>query len=77
MSSNLVDACRLARSAGASVVAVTGFDGGMGEAANVHINVPFDQEPAATPVVESIHVLVHHALCMALRERMADVQVTP
>jgi D-sedoheptulose 7-phosphate isomerase len=71
VSSNLPRLCQIARLSGASIIAVTGFDGGaIGKLADLHINVPVDREPVATPLIESVHVLVHHALCAGLRERI-------
>jgi D-sedoheptulose 7-phosphate isomerase len=71
VSANVGQACRIAREAGAAVIGITGFDGGIvGDLATVHINVPAYEEPIATPLIESVHVLIHHALCLALRERI-------
>ena len=73
VSSNLSRVCGAALERGAAVVAITGFDGGfLGERATVHVNVPFDREPLATPVIESLHVLVHHALCLSVRRRISE-----
>jgi D-sedoheptulose 7-phosphate isomerase len=78
VSSNVADACQLARQRGAAVIGVTGFDGGrLGYDATVHINVPFGDEPVATPLIESIHVLIHHALCVGLRERITRTPAAP
>jgi D-sedoheptulose 7-phosphate isomerase len=69
VSNNLVELAVHARKQGASVIAVTGFDGGaLADLSDAHINVPLDAEPLATPGVESIHLLVAHALCLALAE---------
>ncbi|MCI0690345.1 MAG: hypothetical protein L0Y54_24365, partial [Sporichthyaceae bacterium] len=71
VSSNVAEICQLARNSGAAVVGVTGFDGGrVAELATVHINVPVSDEPTATPLIESVHVLVHHALCLGVRDRI-------
>lgn len=68
VSSNLVELASLARSHGTAVIAVTGFDGGaLGDLADVHVNVEMDVEPYATPGVESLHLLVAHAICLAMR----------
>jgi D-sedoheptulose 7-phosphate isomerase len=70
VSSNLLGAAQVAKDAGAQVIGLTGFDGGgLGELADVHLNVPCGSEPLATPLIESLHVLVHHAICSELRER--------
>jgi D-sedoheptulose 7-phosphate isomerase len=71
VSSNVADVCSLAREKGAAVIGVTGFDGGLlAGTATVHLNVPAHDEPVATPLIESIHLLIQHALCLALRERI-------
>jgi D-sedoheptulose 7-phosphate isomerase len=70
-SQNLVQAMQLARARGAKVVGITGFDGGaMRELGDVCIVVPTDSEPLGTPLVESFHVVLHHLLCAALRQRI-------
>ena len=71
VSSNVADVCALARDKGAAVIGVTGFDGGLlASTATVHLNVPVRIEPVATPLIESLHLLIQHALCLALRERI-------
>lgn len=73
VSSNLAELCCTAKARGASVIGITGFDGGaIGDAADVHLNVAADQEPLATPLIESVHVLIHHALCASLRARIEE-----
>ncbi len=70
VSNNLVELARYAGRMGASVIALTGFDGGMlGEIADVHLNVPMASEPMATPGVESVHLLLAHALCLGVRKK--------
>ena len=70
VSGNLIELARFARAAGAAVIAVTGFDGGaLGDVSDVHINVPMDREPLATPGIESVHLLIAHALCLALSDK--------
>ena len=74
-SQNLPRAVALARSRGARVIGLSGFGGGLlREQADVCVIVPIDHEPLGTPLVESLHVAVHHLLCVALRERIADGQ---
>ncbi|MFD3976815.1 SIS domain-containing protein [Streptomyces cyaneofuscatus] len=69
VSRGLVELAAFARKQGAAVIAVTGFDGGAtSDLADVHINVPLDREPLATPGIESVHLLVAHALCLALTD---------
>ncbi|HLL32518.1 SIS domain-containing protein [Streptomyces sp.] len=73
VSSNLGKVARLAKDRGSSVIAVTGFDGGAaGDIADAHINVPHHTEPVATPLIESLHVLVHHALCVGVRQLIQE-----
>ncbi|MEO3977512.1 SIS domain-containing protein [Streptomyces sp. CAU 1734] len=73
VSANLPAVARLAKERGAAVIAVTGFDGGAaGDLADAHINIPHHTEPVATPLVESLHVLVHHALCVGVRSLILE-----
>ena len=67
-SQNLLRAIDLAkREFGASTLAFVGFDGGpMRKAADVSVLVPVD----STPLVESLHVALHHLLCEELRARI-------
>lgn len=70
-SSNLIGAMQLAKARGAKIVGLAGFDGGLvKEMADVCIVVPIDEEPLATPLIESIHVLIGHCLAEGLRRRM-------
>ncbi len=72
-SQNLPQAVALARSRGARVIGLSGFGGGLlSDQADVCIVVPIDREPLGTPLVESLHVAVHHLLCVALRDRIAE-----
>ncbi|OZD03373.1 hypothetical protein CH275_16475 [Rhodococcus sp. 06-235-1A] len=75
VSANLPRIAEMARDRGAALIAVTGFDGGrLADLADVHINVPEYDEPLATPLIESLHVLVHHAVCVAVRELIEQEQ---
>lgn len=72
-SQNLPRAVELARSRGARVIGLSGFGGGLlRQAADVCIVVPIDREPLGTPLVESLHVAVHHLFCLALRQRIQE-----
>jgi D-sedoheptulose 7-phosphate isomerase len=72
-SQNLPRAVALARQRGARVIGLSGFGGGaLARSADVCIVVPIDTEPLGTPLVESWHVVVHHLLCVALRERIEE-----
>ena len=66
-SQNLIKAIATAKSRGATTIGITGFDGGlMKDLVDVSINVPSND----TFQVEALHVVVHHALCGALKERI-------
>lgn len=70
-SQNLIQAMALARERGARIIGLSGFRGGaLREMADVCILVPVDEEPLATPLIESWHVALHHLICFALRQRI-------
>jgi D-sedoheptulose 7-phosphate isomerase len=70
-SQNLVQAMALARERGARIIGLSGFRGGaMKEMADACIVVPINEEPLGTPLVESWHVVIHHLICYALRQRI-------
>jgi D-sedoheptulose 7-phosphate isomerase len=70
-SQNLVRAVQLARKRGAKVIGFSGFGGGaMKQMADVCLVVPIDEEPLGTPLVEAFHVVLHHLVATALRERI-------
>ena len=72
-SQNLGRAVKLARERGGRVLGFSGFGGGMlREVADVCLTVPVDAEPLGTPLVESIHVALHHMICIALKLRIAE-----
>ena len=72
-SGNLKKAMLLAKARGAKVIGFAGFDGGaMKELADACIVVPIDEEPLATPIVESAHVMLHHLICYLLRKRINE-----
>ncbi len=74
-SQNLPQAVALARARGARVIGLSGFGGGaLAGSADVSIVVPIDAEPLGTSIVESLHVTVHHLLCLALRRRIEETQ---
>ncbi|MBI4476978.1 MAG: D-sedoheptulose 7-phosphate isomerase [Acidobacteria bacterium] len=59
-SPNVLDACRVARERGLSVIAMTGRDGGeLGRLADVHLNVPH----ASTARVQEVHRTLLHVMC--------------
>lgn len=74
-SQNLVSAMNLARQRRAEIIGFSGFDGGaMRRMADVCLVVPIDYEPYGTPVVEAMHVVLHHAIIFDLKERIRNVK---
>lgn len=72
-SQNLVQAMALAKERKAYTLGLSGFNGGaMAEMADVSFVVPIDTEPFGTPLVESYHVAIHHAICLALKMRIQE-----
>jgi D-sedoheptulose 7-phosphate isomerase len=69
-SQNLIKAIAVAKARGATTIGITGFDGGlMKDLVDVWINVPSSD----TFQVEALHVVVHHALCGSLKERIEQL----
>ena len=73
-SKNLTMAMQLAKSKGAKIIGFSGFDGGaMKKMADVCIVVPINEEPLGTPIVESVHVMLHHLICsILLRDKLNE-----
>lgn len=72
-SQNLVSAMKLAKKRNAKILGFSGFDGGaMKRMADVCIIVNANEEPYATPVIEAMHVVLHHGLIFALKDRIAN-----
>ncbi len=72
-SQNLVKAMDLAKERKAKIIAFSGFDGGaMKEMADICITIPINSEPLGTPLVESFHVLLHHLVGSALKQKIAN-----
>jgi D-sedoheptulose 7-phosphate isomerase len=72
-SQNLVQAVALAKERGARTIGFSGFGGGaLKGLTDVCIVVPWDSEPLGTLLVESYHVALHHLICGALKQRIAD-----
>jgi phosphoheptose isomerase len=62
---------KAAHDAGASVIGFSGYDGGaMAEMADHCLTVPVLADELGTPIVESVHVLLHHLVVHTLRERI-------
>jgi D-sedoheptulose 7-phosphate isomerase len=70
-SQNMVRAMQLAKDSGAKVIGFSGFDGGaMAQMADHCLTVPVLVDEIGTPVVESVHVLLHHLVVHTLREEI-------
>ncbi len=70
-SQNLVKAMKLAKERGARIIGFSGFHGGaLEEMSDICITIPIDSEPLGTPLVESFHVLLHHLVGSALKQRI-------
>ncbi len=70
-SQNLVQAMKLAKERKAKIIGFSGFGGGaMKEMADACVVVPINAEPLGTPLVEAFHVVLHHLVCTALRQRI-------
>ena len=73
-SQNLVRAIHLAKKRRAKVIGFVGFGGGdMSVLADVCVLVPISEEPLGTPLVESLHVVIHHLICSELKRRIASM----
>jgi D-sedoheptulose 7-phosphate isomerase len=70
-SQNMVRAMEAAKRAGAAVIGFSGFDGGaMAQMADHSVIVPVLIDELGTPIVESVHVFLHHLVVHTLRERI-------
>jgi len=73
-SQNLVSAMKLAKERKAKIVGFAGFNGGaMKEMSDVSIIIPSDSELYGTPVIEAMHVVLHHSIIFDLKERMKNI----
>ncbi len=71
-SQNLILAVEVAKERGAQVLGLSGFDGGeLARRANVCITVPASIPDLGTPIVESLHVVLHHLWASALAAYIA------
>jgi len=69
-SQNLVAAMKLAKDRGAKVVGFSGFDGGARKKmADACLVVP-SEKGYGTPVVEAMHVVLHHGIIFDLKNRL-------
>jgi D-sedoheptulose 7-phosphate isomerase len=72
-SQNLIAAMKLANERGATIIGFSGFDGGtMKKIADSCLVVPIGYEPYGTPVVEAMHVVLHHGIIFDLKKRIAN-----
>ena len=72
-SQNLVKAMNLAKERKAKIIGFSGFNGGaMKEMADICITIPINSEPLGTPLVESLHVVLHHLVCSALKQKIEN-----
>lgn len=70
-SQNLVAALELAKERRAKIIGFSGFDGGsMSEMADVSIVIPINSEPYGTPVIEAMHIVLHHSIIFDLKEKI-------
>lgn len=65
-SGNLVKAIEYANQQGAQTIGISGFDGGKFKS-KCDTTIIVDRE--STPLVESLHVLIHHMIVFGLKER--------
>jgi D-sedoheptulose 7-phosphate isomerase len=67
----MVRAMKAAKDAGAKVIGFSGYDGGaMAQMADHCLTVPVFVDELGTPIVESVHVLLHHLIVHTLKERI-------
>lgn len=72
-SQNLVSAMKLAQDRGTKIIGFSGFDGGaMKQMADVCLVVSTESETYGTPLVEAMHVVLHHGLIFDLKERIKN-----
>ncbi|OHA88493.1 MAG: hypothetical protein A2653_00980 [Candidatus Zambryskibacteria bacterium RIFCSPHIGHO2_01_FULL_43_25] len=70
-SQNLVTALKLAKERKAKIVGFSGFNGGaIKEMADASIVIPINSEPYGTPVIEAMHVVLHHSIIFDLKKRI-------
>ncbi len=68
-SQNLLRGLQYIKDSGGKVIALSGFDGGpMAKMADVGIVV----EAESTPIVEGLHVVIHHVIVFGLKEKIDE-----
>jgi D-sedoheptulose 7-phosphate isomerase len=72
-SQNLVKAIRLAKERQAKVVSLSGFRGGpLQELSDYCITVRLEQEPFASPIIESCHCIIYHLITIMLKIKIEN-----
>lgn len=72
-SQNLVSAMKLAKERKAKIIGFAGFDGGaIKEMSDASIIIPTNSEIYGTPVIEAMHVVLHHSIIFDLKERIKN-----
>lgn len=75
-SQNLVAAMQLAKERKSKIIGFAGFDGGaMKKMSDAPLIIPLDSELYGTPVIEAMHVVIHHCLVFDLKERIKNIDV--
>ena len=70
-SQNLVAAMKLASARKAKIIGFSGFDGGaMQEMADACLTIPTNSDLYGTPIVEAMHVVLHHSIIFDLKTRI-------
>ncbi|MCX6705200.1 MAG: SIS domain-containing protein [Candidatus Woesebacteria bacterium] len=73
-SQNLVSAMALAKERKSKIIGFSGFDGGaMKEMSDACLVVPTESDVYGTPLVEAMHVVIHHGLIFELKERIKNI----
>ena len=73
-SQNLVAAMKLARTRKAKIIGFSGFDGGtMQEMADTCFTIPTNSDLYGTPLIEAMHVVLHHSIIFDLKSRIKNI----
>ena len=73
-SQNLVAAMKLAKQRKAKIIGFSGFDGGaMATMSDISVVIGVNTEPYGTPVIEAMHVALHHPIIFDLKERIKNI----
>jgi len=67
-SQNILRAAKYTKDNGGTVLSLTGYDGGpLAEISDVSVVVRNEFDTLSTPIVESIHPIIHHLVCESMR----------